>query len=545
VRLHRRGLLLLTTSLAALGLGAVTTVPVVTGFGAALLGGVTIGWALAVHASFRMQAGAVTLDHGTGDSAAKIHTAGRELALPVVLRNTSGVPLRWLEARLVATSGLRGGLDASALPADAPGRGDARVVFALTPDSAGLHVIHGAHLLLATPASLFTIEAYAPARRELRVLPRSAASPGRLPFAATEMTLRNAEGKLTTSLRGFGLELKELREHVPGDPFKHIEWKATARRRKLVVREFEADVTLSAFLVLDASPSMRWGAPGSRALDRAIETAYPLAVGFARQRDRFAAVVCDGDIVSQSRPATGHSALLQVTEQIMDALHPVDPRVTELTDDELLVRVAEYARLHGGPDTTRDARGRPASQAGEPSPAGIDVPTLLDWVEAELAQDHERHRRLWQLRLPEEDRSLTDRLRTFCRARGIELPTRPDALIGAKESGISAALELIHRTPGGPHTVIVLSDLAGVHDAERVSRSVRLLRTRRHQVVFAIPDSGASPADSALQAAVAQVLSLDEAVQRTDLTLRLLTAGARIWMLGGRSMPQTVRRAIA
>src|SRR6185369_7267557 len=51
---------------------------------------------------------------------------------------------------------------------------------------------------------------------------------------------------------GTGTELYELREHVSGDPFKRIAWKASARRGQLLVREFEREDRDVVWLVLDA-----------------------------------------------------------------------------------------------------------------------------------------------------------------------------------------------------------------------------------------------------------------------------------------------------
>ena len=53
--------------------------------------------------------------------------------------------------------------------------------------------------------------------------------------------------------RGEGTELYELREHVSGDPFKRIAWKASARRGRLMVREFEREDRDIVWLILDAS----------------------------------------------------------------------------------------------------------------------------------------------------------------------------------------------------------------------------------------------------------------------------------------------------
>ena len=58
--------------------------------------------------------------------------------------------------------------------------------------------------------------------------------------------------------------LRELREHQPGDPFRRIAWKASARRGVLLVRDFEREERDVIWLVLQASVDL-WSGPLGRA----------------------------------------------------------------------------------------------------------------------------------------------------------------------------------------------------------------------------------------------------------------------------------------
>lgn len=55
---------------------------------------------------------------------------------------------------------------------------------------------------------------------------------------------------------GAGLEFHGLREMAPADPYRHVDWRATARTGQPWVREFHADGTVDLMLLMDASPSM-------------------------------------------------------------------------------------------------------------------------------------------------------------------------------------------------------------------------------------------------------------------------------------------------
>src|SRR5207244_6713518 len=97
------------------------------------------------------------------------------------------------------------------------------------------------------------------------------------PFATYLMQPRGGRSHLAASAgrpgrqRGEGSDLRELREHQPGDPFRRIAWKASARRGQLLVRDFEREERDVVWVVLDGGPDL-WAGPLGRApLDLAID----------------------------------------------------------------------------------------------------------------------------------------------------------------------------------------------------------------------------------------------------------------------------------
>jgi uncharacterized protein (DUF58 family) len=129
-----------------------------------------------------------------------------------------------------------------------------------------------------TPVALGVLQWPAPRARVLgrfglawwtRVLPASA--PQRVVpdhLQADERRLPGAgEGAATLQRRGHGLELLGLRDYQPGDDLRAMDWKASARRARLIVRDTAEDQHLEIALVLDAG---RAGAVQAGALPRLL-----------------------------------------------------------------------------------------------------------------------------------------------------------------------------------------------------------------------------------------------------------------------------------
>ncbi len=85
---------------------------------------------------------------------------------------------------------------------------------------------------------------------------------------------------------GEGRLFESLREWVPGDDIRHIDWKATARRRKVITRQYEAERRQQVLLVLDLGRLMTADIAGGVArLDFVVQAALELAYAAAQHDD--------------------------------------------------------------------------------------------------------------------------------------------------------------------------------------------------------------------------------------------------------------------
>ena len=67
------------------------------------------------------------------------------------------------------------------------------------------------------------------------------------------------QGNYRTIFRGVGTDFRDLREYEPGDDVRHIDWNVTARMDHPFVRQYTEDREVTAWLLLDRSPSMGFG----------------------------------------------------------------------------------------------------------------------------------------------------------------------------------------------------------------------------------------------------------------------------------------------
>jgi uncharacterized protein (DUF58 family) len=136
---------------------------------------------------------------------------------------------------------------------------------------------------------------------------------------------------------GPGSELLDLRDYRPGDPPKTIAWKVTARRGRLMTKEFESEVPIRCTLFVDASNSVRPAAPApgprgagqGKALDRLVELAAALVQNCAAARDPVGLCLFDEHGAGAVRPDRAGSHQAQMLNLLADtaALGPAHEHV--------------------------------------------------------------------------------------------------------------------------------------------------------------------------------------------------------------------------
>ncbi len=152
----------------------------------------------------------------------------------------------------------------------------------------------------------------------------SIAGAGRYRLLAEQRRLRTA-GQRVIRRRGAGTSFANLRDYVPGDDPRRIDWKATARRHRLISREFTVEQGQTIMLAVDCGRMMTQLAGDRPRFEYALASALTLADIALSTGDRVGLIVFDSRIRSYLAPTRAPGTL----GAIRDALTNVTATMTE------------------------------------------------------------------------------------------------------------------------------------------------------------------------------------------------------------------------
>jgi uncharacterized protein (DUF58 family) len=162
-------------------------------------------------------------------------------------------------------------------------------------------------------------------------------------------------GEHRTSAVGLGTELAQVREWEPGDDVRRIDWNATARSGEVQVRVDVAERALTSWVLLDVSPSMRFGTADRRKWDVAEGVAVAMGHLASRRGNRIGVATFGGTTSLMLRPRQGRVGLLGVLLAVRR--DPETERVGPTSIGAALTQVARIARQRSVAVVVSDFRG--------------------------------------------------------------------------------------------------------------------------------------------------------------------------------------------
>ena len=142
---------------------------------------------------------------------------------------------------------------------------------------------------------------------------------------SVRLSIENSGAMRQARRLGRGTEFAELREYSTGEDIRLIDWKATARRDRPVVRVLEPEQEQTIFILLDRGRLMTARVGGLKRFDYGLNATLSLALAGLSRGDRVGVAVFDRDITTWIPPERGNHHLAKLVER----LTPIQPVLLE------------------------------------------------------------------------------------------------------------------------------------------------------------------------------------------------------------------------
>ena len=186
----------------------------------------------------------------------------------------------------------------------------------------GPHALDEHWVRYPTPGGFWIRQLKLPARDDLRVYPDVQAVRHFELLARTNKDLMTSR---VTKMRGGDTEFERLRDFLPDDEWRRIDWRATARRRKLTVREYQIEKNQSLVFMLDCGRMMTAVWDDLTALDYALNATLMLSHVAIRRGDQVGLIAFDETVTRLMKPRGGTSA----SNQIIQTTYDLFPKMVE------------------------------------------------------------------------------------------------------------------------------------------------------------------------------------------------------------------------
>ena len=136
-------------------------------------------------------------------------------------------------------------------------------------------------------------------------------------------------GAYLSHFKGRGMDFEELREYIPGDDVRDIDWNVTHRLGRPFVKRFREERELTAVLAVDLSASSQFGSANRTKREFACEIAATLAFSAAKNGDKVALLLFTNEVELFVPPRKGRRQILRVVRELL--VHQPRKRGTDIS----------------------------------------------------------------------------------------------------------------------------------------------------------------------------------------------------------------------
>lgn len=124
-------------------------------------------------------------------------------------------------------------------------------------------------------------------------------------------------GAFLSHFKGRGMDFEELREYIPGDDVRDIDWNVTHRLGRPFVKRFREEREITTVLAVDVSASSSFGSANRNKREFAAEIAATLAMSAAKNGDKVALLLFTDEVEMFVPPRKGRRHILRVVREML------------------------------------------------------------------------------------------------------------------------------------------------------------------------------------------------------------------------------------
>lgn len=243
---------------------------------------------------------------------------GRANSVSITVSNQSSVSL---EVRLKDDAPPALLADAEQMSFTLPPESMSVSTYNLTPRARGSYVFGNIHLAYLSRLGLYWRQFQVPAKQEIKVF----SDLKTLHDLSIKLAHSSELGDQHQRKRGQGTEFNSLKEYTVGDDARNIDWKATARRGRPVVRSYEVEHEQVLLILIDAGRMMVSDLEGLSRFDHALNAALCLALAGLSRNDQVGLGVFAQRPLLYLPPRRGKAQL----KRMIEAVFNIQPQLLE------------------------------------------------------------------------------------------------------------------------------------------------------------------------------------------------------------------------
>ena len=145
-------------------------------------------------------------------------------------------------------------------------------------------------------------------------------------------------GEYHSAFKGIGMEFDEVREYIPGDDIRNIDWNLTAKYQKPFIKKYEEERELNVIIAIDISGSSYFGFNEQFKKDTIIEIASILSLSAIKNNDKVGIVLFSDIIELYIPPNKGRTHILRIIREML-MFKPKHQNTNISTCSEYLIKI--------------------------------------------------------------------------------------------------------------------------------------------------------------------------------------------------------------